>query len=49
MALSSWGIDWRHKMSIYKFKLGFSDFLINFGCAQGSMGWSTSKNYVLGL
>ena len=48
MTLSSYGFDWRHKMSNYKLKLGFSDFLMIFGCSQGSMGWPTSKHYVLG-
>ena len=48
MALSSKGFNWRHKMSIYMLKLGFLDFLIIFGHSQGSMGWPTSKYYVLG-
>ena len=35
-------------MSIYKLKLGFSDFLKILGCFQGSMGRPTSKHYALG-
>ena len=38
MALSSWGIDWRHKMSIYKLKLEFLGFLMFFGYSQESRG-----------
>ena len=49
MAPFSQGFDWRYKMSIYKLKLGFSKFLINFGRSQGSMGQPTSKHYVFGL
>ena len=49
MILSSLGFDWRHKMSMYKLKLGFSKFLMIFVRSQGSMGQPTSKHYVLGL
>ena len=41
MALSSQLFYWRYKMSIYKLKLGFLDFLMIFGHSQGFMGVDT--------
>ena len=40
-------MDWKHKVTIYTLKLGFSGLLEVFGCSQVSTGQPPSKNDVL--